>query len=229
MSRINKISCIIVDDEISSQNVLKNYISKTSVLELGKVCSNVKEAYLFLQLHPDIELIFLDINMPNQSGVDFYKKLQNPPPVIFTTAYSQFAVQGFELNATDYLLKPFSYERFLAAVGKVIKNMDQSESERKYLILNENKILHKVLLEDILFLEAFGDYVKVVTSEKTITTHSTFKNMIKDLPSNFLKIHKSFSINLDKMKLISGNVLEIENHKIPIGPSYKAKVLKLLE
>lgn len=229
MSNKQKISCMIIDDEISSQNVLRNFISKTEILNLKQVCSSASEAFIYLQLHPGIELIFLDINMPNQSGVDFYKSLQHPPKVIFTTAYPQYAVEGFELNATDYLLKPFSYERFLAGIGKVISSTVKTSQNKNFIILKENKKLFKILFDDILFIEAFGDYVKVITSQNTITTHSTFKNMIESLPSYFLRVHKSFSVNLNKLEQVSGNRIFIENHHIPIGSTYKENVLKILQ
>lgn len=220
---------MVIDDEISSQNVLKNFISKTEILDLKQVCSSANEAFIYLQLHPGIELIFLDINMPNQSGVDFYKSLQHPPKVIFTTAYPQYAVEGFELNATDYLLKPFSYERFLAGIGKVISSTDKLSQSKNFIILKENKKLFKILYDDILFIEAFGDYVKVITSQNTFTTHSTFKNMIEHLPPYFLRVHKSFSVNLNKLEQVSGNRIFIENHHIPIGSTYKENVLKILQ
>jgi DNA-binding LytR/AlgR family response regulator len=228
MNRNINIACIVVDDEISSQNVLRNFILKTEVLDLKKVCSNAKEAFLYLQLHPEIQLIFLDINMPNQSGTDFYKSLQHPPRVIFTTAYPQFAVEGFELNATDYLLKPFSYKRFLTAIGKVIKPLEKNKSGSDFIILKENKKLFKIKYDNILYVEAFGDYVKVITSQKTVTTHSTFKKFIEPLPVEFLRIHKSFSINVNKLDHISGNTVFIESFQIPIGSTYKEKVLKEL-
>jgi DNA-binding LytR/AlgR family response regulator len=224
-----KIDCIIVDDEISSQNVLKNFISKTDVINLKQVCNNASEAFIYLQLHPAIQLIFLDINMPNQSGIDFIKSLQHPPKVIFTTAYPQYAVEGFELNATDYLLKPFSYERFLTAIGKVINTADHRLQNKDFTVLKENKKLFKIKYEDILFVEAFGDYVKVITSQKTVTTHSTFKKFIKTLPAHFLRVHKSFSVNLNKLEQISGNRIFIEKHQIPIGLTYKDSVLKKLQ
>ncbi len=223
------IDCIVVDDEISSQNVLKNFISKTEVLVLKQVCNNANEAFVYLKLHPEIQLIFLDINMPNQSGVDLYKRLQHPPKVIFTTAYPQFAVEGFELNATDYLLKPFSYERFLTGVSKVLDANLKTIQDKDFTFLKENKKLFKIKYGDILYVEAYGDYVKVITSQQTVTTHSTFKNILKTLPAYFLRVHKSFSVNLHKLEQISGNRILIEKHQIPIGLTYKDSVLKKLQ
>jgi len=165
--------------------------------------------------------------MPQQSGLDFYKSLKNPPQVIFTTAYAQYAVEGFEVNAVDYLLKPIAYERFLSAIGKVINN-NNSQNEDDFMVLKENKALHKVFYKDIQYVEAFGDYVKVHTEDKTITTHSTFSKLIENLPHNFLRTHKSFSINLNKMNHLSGNQITVDTHVIPIGQTYKQSVLKAL-
>lgn len=221
------ISCLIVDDELSSQKVLQHFIAQTEVLELKQTCSNTQEAYKFLQLKNGVDLLFLDINMPQQSGLDFYKSLKHAPLVIFTTAYPQYAVEGFEVSATDYLLKPISYERFLSAIGKVI-NGRSGNATGNFIILKENKTLHKVAVDDISFIEAFGDYVKVQLPDKTITTHSTFSNFISQLPSNFIRTHKSFSINLNKMTQLSGNQITLDSYKIPIGQTYKAKVLEAL-
>ena len=228
MSITNNIKCIIIDDEASSQRVLEHFIEKTDVLELKHVCNNAHEAFEYLQLHADIELLFLDINMPKQSGLDFYKGLQNPPKVIFTTAYPQYAVEGFEVNALDYLLKPIAYERFLTAINKVLVSKNTTGNTEDFIILKENKVLHKVFFNDILFVEAFGDYVKVHTKEKTVITHSTFKKLTETLPNYFLRTHKSFSVNLNKMQQLSGNQIRIGTYRIPIGQTYKDTVLKAL-
>jgi DNA-binding LytR/AlgR family response regulator len=223
------IKCLVVDDEQASQKVLEHFIQKIEFIELIKVCSDTKEAFEYLQINPDINLLFLDINMPNQTGLDFYKSLQNPPKVIFTTAYSQYAVEGFEVNAIDYLLKPISYERFLVATNKAIKALNIKKEANTYIIINENKTLHKVLFSDIQFVEALGDYVKVYTLDKTITTLSTFKSFLDNLPSSFIKTHKSFCVNTNKISQISGNLIVLEDHKIPIGQTYKAEVLNQLK
>jgi len=219
------IKCLIIDDELASQNVLKHFVQKVECLELMNVCSNAKDAFEILQIHPEINLLFLDINMPNQTGLEFYKNLQNPPKVIFTTAYPQYAVEGFEVNAIDYLLKPIAYDRFLKAINKTVKTLQIKKESTAHIIIKENKTLHKVRFDDIQFVEAFGDYVKVYTNNKTITTLSTFKVFLKNLPSHFIRTHKSFCVNTQKIEQISGNLIIIEQHKIPIGPSFKSKVL----
>lgn len=228
MSSLKSISCLIVDDEKSSQRVLEHFIEDTEVLSLKAICNNTAEAFKYLQLHPGVDLLFLDINMPQQSGLDFYKSLNHPPNVIFTTAYPQFAVEGFEVNAIDYLLKPFSYERFLTAVNKAIGLKNEVNNASDFIILKENKALHKVEFESILFIEAFGDYVKVHTDSKTIVTHSTFSKFLESLPNYFLRVHKSFSINLNHMNQLSGNLIAIGSKNIPVGQTYKKAVLKAL-
>lgn len=225
----NKINCLIIDDELSSQKVLEHFVRDTQVLSLKGICQNTSEAFKHLQLNNDIDLLLLDINMPKQSGLDFYTNLKHPPKVIFTTAYPQYAVEGFEVNAVDYLLKPISYERFLTAINKVLLQREQQTPTDAFIMLKENKALHKVYYKDILFLEAYGDYVKVVLKEKTVVTHSTFKNLVEQLPDGFLRIHKSFSINLAHMRLLSGNQIAIDDYTLPIGQTYKQKVLEALK
>lgn len=227
MSSSKILTCIIVDDELSSQRVLQHFISETEVLQLIQTCNNANEAFKYLQLNNPVDLIFLDINMPQQSGLDFYKSLKNPPAVIFTTAYPQYAVDGFEVNATDYLLKPIAYNRFLTAINKVI-SFSETKKEDTFIILKENKALHKVQFSDIIYLEAYGDYVKVNLKEKLIVTHSTFSNLLKQLPNYFIRTHKSFSININKLHHLSGNQITVDSHKIPIGQTYKSQVLKAL-
>ncbi|WP_299114215.1 LytTR family DNA-binding domain-containing protein [uncultured Winogradskyella sp.] len=222
------IKCLIIDDELSSQRVLQHFIKETDILHLKATCNNTTEAFKYLQLNEGIDLLFLDINMPKQSGLDFYKTLKNAPQVIFTTAYPQYAVEGFEVNATDYLLKPIAYERFLVAINKVLNTGNLPQNEGEFIVLKENKALHKVFFNDIQYVEAFGDYVKVHTKSKTIITHSTFSKLITNLPDYFLRTHKSFSVNLNKMNHLSGNQITIDAHIIPIGQTYKQTVLKAL-
>lgn len=223
------IKCLIIDDEPSSQQVLKKYISNINFLELISVCNNANQAIKELKINSNIDLLFLDINMPIISGLTFYKSLQNPPKVIFTTAYSDYAINGFELNATDYLLKPFSFDRFLTAVNKLdIKKNKIAIND--FIIIKSNKVLHKVLPNNIIFIEASGDYVKVHLEKECIVTNMTFTNFIESLPTNlFIRTHKSFAINLDVIKSISGNQIITNNHKIPIGQKYKSSFFEFLE
>ncbi|WP_347921936.1 LytTR family DNA-binding domain-containing protein [Pontimicrobium sp. SW4] len=224
------INCIIIDDEPSSQTVLKSFIADVPFLKLVTTCNNAIEANTLLSNTTSIDLLFLDINMPKISGLSFYKSLQHPPDVIFTTAYSQYAIEGFEVNAIDYLLKPFSFERFLTAVNKVVEKRTNSikNDVEEFLIFKSNKVLHKVAPDDILYVEAFGDYVKIHQVENYILTNSTFTNILKQLPKQFVRCHKSFAINLKKMNSLAGNVITIGDKTVPIGQTYKSDFLKSL-
>jgi len=225
-----KIRCLIIDDEPSSQSVLENFIENIEFLELSGICNNAIEALDELNKNY-IDLLFLDINMPKISGLTFYKSLQNPPDVIFTTAYSEHAIDGFELNATDYLLKPFSFDRFFTAVNKVVKkkHLNNKINNNDYLLIKANKTTHKIATNDILFIEAYGDYVKVHIEDKYILTNSTFTNIFNQLPKNlFFRTHKSFAVNLDKIDTINGNRISVNKQLIPIGQKFKAEFFKVL-
>lgn len=228
-----RIKCLVIDDEPSSQQILKKFISEVEFLELVGVCNSANDALLQLKKHPTIAVLFLDINMPKISGLSFYKSLQNPPEVIFTTAYSQYAIDGFEVNAIDYLLKPFSFDRFLTAVNKLeIKKTDVGPETPTYdfLLIKANKVLHKVLPNAILFIEASGDYVKVYVEDQCIITNTTFSTMLASLPNKlFIRTHKSFAVNLEKIKSVAGNQVLTTNHKIPIGQKFRSSFLDFLE
>ncbi|MCK0110032.1 LytTR family DNA-binding domain-containing protein [Flavobacteriaceae bacterium S0825] len=223
-----KLNCLIVDDEPSSQSILKIFCEDVDFLNVIKICNNALEAMSILNSQNDIDLLFLDINMPKLSGLNFYKSLLNPPDVIFTTAYSEFALDGFEVNAIDYLLKPFSFERFLAAANKALNKKKSENNSDDTIIIKANKVLHQVHPDDILFVEAFGDYVKVHQKNTVITTNSTFTNILKILPKQFVRCHKSFAINLKKMNSLAGNVITIGDKTVPIGQTYKSDFLKSL-
>lgn len=227
-----KIKCLIIDDEPSSQTVLKKFVADVEFLELVGVCNNAIEALQVLKQNQGIDLLFLDINMPKISGLTFYKSLQHPPHVIFTTAYSQYAVDGFEVNAVDYLLKPFSFERFFTAATKVLEKQQPngSRTENDYFIMvKSNKILHKINTNDILYIEAFGDYVKVYLVDNYIMTNATFTSVFESLPQHiFIRTHKSFAINFKKMNSIDGNQIHIKSHKIPIGQKYRTEFLNYI-
>ncbi len=218
-----KITCIIIDDEPSSQNVLKLFIEKINYLELKQICNNALEALDFLKDNA-IDLLFLDINMPQLSGISFYKSLQNQPKVIFTTAYSEYALEGFELEAVDYLLKPFSFERFIKAISKVKKlNDDKTES----LIIKSDKKLHQIKFDDIFFIEGLGDYLKVHLKNHFLVTYKTLKKMKNSLPDSFfIQVHKSYIINKNKVDYIEGNLAIINSNKVPLGLTYKKEFLK---
>ena len=226
-----KINCLIIDDEPSSQHVLKSFIADVKFLELVGVCNNAIDTAEVLNKNTEIDLLFLDINMPKISGLNFYRSLKNPPDVIFTTAYSEYALEGFEVNAIDYLLKPFSFDRFFTAVNKVMEkhSKDKNRDNDIHLIIKSNKVLHKIMPEDIFYVEALGDYVKVHLKDSFITTNSTFTKILELLPSAyFVRIHKSYAINLNKLNSVSGNQVFIGDYKVPIGQKYKADFMELI-
>ncbi|UAM97729.1 response regulator transcription factor [Polaribacter litorisediminis] len=219
------ISCLIIDDEPSSQNVLKSFIHKIDYLELVHICNNALEALEALEYLKSntVDLLFLDINMPQLSGVDFYKSLKNPPKVIFTTAYSAYALEGFEVDATDYLLKPFSFERFLKAVSKI---KDLKDANIAYIFVKSDKKLHQIKIEDIYFIEGLGDYIKVHLNNTFLVTYKSLKMMHNSLPKSiFIQVHKSFIINKNKLDYIEGNLAIINSNKIPLGQKYKKEFL----
>ncbi len=222
---MKKINCIIIDDEPSSQDVLEQFVSNIDFLVLKGICNHAVEAKEVIE-NEKIDLLFLDINMPIISGLEFYKSLNNPPLVIFTTAYATYAVEGFEINATDYLLKPFSFERFLKAVTKAKDILKQDEDK---IILKADKRLHVVKFNDILFIKSLGDYIKVYTSNNTLITYSKLSNILEKLPiKDFIQVHKSYIINTNKISFIEGNQIIIEENKIPIGKTHKKNLINHL-
>jgi DNA-binding LytR/AlgR family response regulator len=239
---MDKLRCLVIEDEPLSQDILSGYISSVPSLELIGICPNAIEATHILQETP-VDLLFLDINLPKISGIKFLKALVKPPMTIFTTAYPEFAVEGFESDAVDYLLKPYSFERFLRAVNKAIERrmffqgnqqvLKAAESKSQvppgFLVLRADKRLHKVNLADIRYLEATGDYIKVFTNEKCLVIHSTIKAILEQLPGEyFIRIHKSFIIPLHCISYLEGNQVKIGDTMVPIGLIYKEELMKSL-
>ena len=227
---MNQCKCIIVEDEPLAQNILKKYIADHPSLELVATCTDALEAQLILNKQ-SIHLIFLDINLPKLSGINFLKSLLQSPLIIFTTAYPEFAVEGFELNAVDYLLKPFSFERFLKAVNKVIEKLNNFSLPKKeeidaFIFFKSDKKIHKVDLESIHYIEAVGDYMKVITDSGQLLINETMKNLQEELPArSFIRVHKSFIISRNRIKFIEGNYIQVETKSIPIGATYRNDVL----
>ncbi len=227
------IHCIIIDDEPLSQDVLKKYLEDLPNFNLVAVCDDAFEASAVLQ-HSEVDLVFLDVNMPRLSGLQFFKSLTNPPLVIFTTAYPEYALEGYEVDAVDYLLKPFSMERFLRAVNKAAEKLRYKVKERPlaedFIWLKSDKKLHKVNRDSIMFVAACGDYVKVVTAEGSILVHETLQNMFDQLnDSRFLRVHKSYIISVDKIEYVEGNRLKIGNENIPVGQVYREEFQQRLK
>lgn len=230
------ISYLIVDDETASHDIIADYAGNLPYLELKHNCYNAIEANEYLQQH-EVDLIFLDINMPRLSGFDLLKSLKNPPKIIVTTAYKEFALEGYELNVTDYLLKPFSFQRFLSAVNKVtdslnekpVTNMPVETETTDSIFLKDNKKYYQVNIADILFAEAYGNYVKIHFEDKVILTHQTFTSFKDSLPPNkFIQTHKSFLVAIKKIQLVEGNRIFIGDHEIPVGKVYREGVNGLL-
>lgn len=219
-----KVNCLIIDDEPSSQNILKSYIEKVPFLDIVGVMDDAFEARDYLA-EQSVDLLFLDINMPKLSGVQFYESLARKPKVIFTTAYAKFAIDGFHLGAVDYLLKPFSFDRFLKAVQKIKPKEKIGDS----MIIKENKKLHRVKFEEISHVEGLGDYVKVHLNDKVLVTYTSLKKFYLSLPeSMFVQIHKSFIINFTKVKYIQGNMVVLKEYQIPIGATFKSDLFDKL-
>jgi DNA-binding LytR/AlgR family response regulator len=234
---MNRLKCIIVDDEPLAIEVMESYVSKVEQLELVNTFRNAVSAFSFLQ-QQKVDLLFLDIQMPKLTGIDFIKTLKNPPKVVFTTAYRDYALDGFELEVVDYLLKPIPFDRFLKAVGKVLvqpasisapaKNSVKDESKQPVFFKVDKKMV-KVNVSDILYIESIKDYVKVKTTDKEIITQQKIGYLEESLPSHsFLRIHRSFIVSLDKIDSYSATEIDIGKIQLPIGRNYKNEVLKIL-
>lgn len=230
------VKCIIVDDEPLAIEIIESYVTRIEQLELVGTFRNAISAFAFLQQHA-VDLIFLDIQMPKLSGIEFLKTLKNPPRVIFTTAFRDYAIEGFELEVVDYLLKPIPFERFLKAVAKfmhqptaVAAPAPKTESPTDdYVYFKVDKKMIKTRMADVLFIESIKDYVKVKTGEREIITQQKISYLEESLPRHqFLRIHRSFIINVDKIDAYSATDIEIGKHTIPIGRNYKNDVMKAL-
>ena len=226
--------CVIIDDEPIARKGLKEYIQDASFLQLvGEFDNPLKAADLLVQ--EKIDLLFLDIQMPRMTGMEFLKTLAHPPMVIFTTAYPQYAVEGFEWNAIDYLLKPFSFERFWKAVTKartmqeaITQPAPPAEEPGYFFIKSDNKLI-KVLYDDILFVEALQNYVAVYTKGRKYITYITFHSIETQLPTGrFIRTHKSYIVAAAKVESIEGNEITIESYKIPISRTEREAVLQQL-
>ncbi|MDO6744129.1 LytTR family DNA-binding domain-containing protein [Tenacibaculum soleae] len=228
---------IIIDDEPLAHEVIEEFCGMLPHIQLEKNCYNAIEAMQFLNENT-IDFMFLDINMPKLKGLDFLKTLTNPTKTIITTAYKEHALEGFELNVVDYILKPFSFDRLMKAVNKVsenqtsktiIKEISSSKETSNRLFVKGDKKHHQIDLNDLLYIEAYGNYTKLFLIDEMIVSHekiSHYEAILTD--GNFLRVHKSFIIAIDKIKFIEGNRILINEHKIPIGQTYKSRVNELL-
>ncbi len=209
-----------------ARDILKKYIGEIGDLEIvGEALDGIEAMDKTETSNPD--LIFLDVNLPKLSGLNFYKSLRKKPRVIFTTAYPDFAVEGFELEAVDYLLKPFSFERFVAAVDKAKGQLD-SVTQEDVLVIKQDKKIFRIPFDEIQYFESIGDYVKVFSKNKNWISSDTLKNLDQTLPGElFLRIHKSYIVGLKHIEYLEGNQLKIGDKKLPVGHSYREKVSEL--
>ncbi len=238
---MKKIKCIVADDELLSLELLETYISQLDKLQLIMKCKNGIEVFNALKTH-SVDLLFLDIQMPQLTGIELLKTIKNPPQIVFTTAYKQFALEGYELNVLDYLLKPISVERFLKTIDKyenfasgfpsnIAKNPEiQKDILSAFIYIKAEKKMIKVFLKDILYLEGMKDYVKIKTVQKEIFTYQTLTEFEQRLPDTFfLRIHRSFIVALNKINSYTAAHLEIANLELPIGNFYQKEVMRVLK
>lgn len=216
------IKCIIVDDEPLAQEIIENYTGRVPQLQLIKKCSNALEAFEVLH-NQTIDLMFMDVKMPGINGLDFIRSLKNPPAVIFTTAFAEYAVTGFELEAVDYLLKPITFERFEKAINKVLKvHQPEAIEQKNYTYFKVSGQLVKVMHADLLYAQSVKDYILLCTSKGNLLTHMTMKYLNDLLPSPpFLRVHRSYLVNKAFVNLIDKASIKIGAEVIPVGENYR--------
>lgn len=231
------IKCLVVDDEPPAREIIRRYIEEMPTLELVAECANAIQAFTVLQQQP-VDLMFLDIRMPQLNGNDFLKTLKNPPKVIFTTAYTEYALEGYELDVVDYLMKPIPFDRFLKAVNKAFQHtgakqeglqVNEDKKSESFVYFRADRKMVKVMLQDILYIESMKDYIKVMTAAGTIITKQSISSVEAMLPEkDFVRVHRSYIVSLDKIKTFTSELIEIEKAEIPIGKLYRNAVLKML-
>jgi DNA-binding LytR/AlgR family response regulator len=231
-----KLRVLIVDDECPAMELLSSYVVRIEDFEIAGVCSNALDAFTFLQKN-QVDLVFLDIQMPRMSGLELVRSLPEKPPVIFTTAYREYGVDGFELDALDYLVKPITFDRFLKAIAKfnqqvlMKKGFDQTQEnnafDKAYMYFKVNRDLVKIYLKNIVYIESIRDYIKIITENQSIISYQRIGYMEEKLPENkFLRIHKSYIVSLEKINSFSNDCVNIGNFSLPVGRSYKQKFLQ---
>lgn len=231
------LTCLVVDDEPAARNIIERYIQQLPMLKLIGECGNAIQAMNILQ-NQQVDLLFLDINMPQLSGTDLLRVLKNPPKTILTTAHEEYALQGYELDVVDYLLKPIQFNRFLKAVQKVAQMQPGSVNEvqpsltptqEPFIYFRADRKMVKVLLSNILYVESMKDYIKVVTTTGNIITKVSISSLEELLPENsFIRTHRSFIVSLQKIKSFTPELIEIDKAEVPIGKLYRNSVLKVL-
>lgn len=235
---------LIVDDEFHARKLLSEYVSKLPFLELAGTGANVFEAMNILQKEK-IDILLLDIQMPEITGLEFARSLKNPPSVIFTTAYSEYAVESYELDVMDYLLKPVAFPRFLQAINKVIERkgtkisdnppithteLPPEKTEENSIVVKSGYKIYKINYSDLLYIEGQREYVTFHTTKQRITTLASLKELEEKLSSSqFIRIHKSYIVSIEHIELIDKNIIHINDKKLPIGGSYKEALMKIFE
>ncbi len=230
---MNKIKCLIIDDEPIAREGLKEYVDQIEFLKLIATCKNAIEATNWMQ-KADIDLIFLDIQMPKVTGIEFIKNLKNPPLTVFTTAYPEYAIESYELDIVDYLLKPISFPRFLKAALKAKEYLVQHE---QHVIRNEDfffvkcsQKIEKIIVQEITYVESMSNYVIIHTKDRKFVTYLTFKSVEDQLPSDqFIRIHRSYMVALSAIKTIEGSDLIINGASLPISKNFKDEVMMHIE
>jgi len=225
--------CLIVDDEPLAIDIIENYLQRFENVETRR-CENALDAFRLLK-EEKYDLIFLDIEMPMLTGLDFLGTLKDPPPVIITTAYRDYAVEGFEFEALDYLVKPISFPRFVKAFERALKSVTNTENlpennqgdENEYLFLKVDRKFVKIMMSDILYIESLKDYIRVTTKSSSLISYQSLTSITEKLPSEkFIRIHRSFTIGIDKVNSIEGNCVEIDGKLLPISREHRQEVLK---
>jgi DNA-binding LytR/AlgR family response regulator len=229
-----KIKCLVVDDEELARTLLEAYVSRLPHLRLVGKCKDALQALETMQNEP-VDLLFLDIQMPGLTGVEFLRTLPNKPVVVFTTAYPDYALEGYTLDVTDYLLKPFSFERFVQAVNKAAERLrlrsaaispEAEMAGKGYLLVKSEHKIHKLRFDDIHFIQGMAEYVAYHTPSGRILSLNSLKNLEEELPADrFIRIHKSYIVAIDKIETLEGNLVHIGKEKLPIGASYRDIVL----
>ncbi|HKH61757.1 MAG TPA: LytTR family DNA-binding domain-containing protein [Flavitalea sp.] len=222
------IKCIVTDDEPFARKGLQGYIEKIDFLELIGVCEDALQLNELIR-HKSVDLLFLDIEMPYMTGIEFLKNLSSAPKIIFTTAYEKYAVQGFDLDILDYLLKPISFQRFFKAANKAYEYFQSQEAVANddYFFVKADNKLEKIHFQEILFVEALENYVAIQTKDRRIITHLTLASLKEKLPAKeFIQPHKSFIVSIDSINSIEGNIIHIHSFKVPISKYQKDEVME---
>jgi len=235
---MNLVRCVIVDDEPLARQIIQGYLKKLPEFEIVTSCASAVEAFRKISQTP-VDLMFLDINMPELSGIEFLKNIKSPPKIIMTTAYREYALEGFELDVVDYLLKPIRFERFLKSVEKFKNSGHHSDnshysndhcSASDFINLKADRKIHKIKLNDILYIESEGDYIKLTTASKVLLSKQTISSMEKELPGDrFVRIHRSTIVAIAKVESFDNSMIEIGKRQFPIGRNYCDSVIKFLK